>query len=104
MSNRPPHNRPKPGLSPFNKPIFPVFVSKMAPQHGGEPDGFALIAAPDAGTAGFQLERLLARDFPRLIGSSWTTPEHISGIYRLGTQGVVFMAMPKSAPFQIRGE
>jgi len=85
------------GASGFAPPhVCLVFVSRMSdPGHG---DAFVMVAASNADQAAFHLERLVAKDFPRFIGSAWTRPEPVSRLYAAGASRILFAAMPKDSP------
>ena len=68
----------------------------------GHGDAFVMVAATNADTAAFLVEKLIARDFRTLAGSSWTRPESVSRLYAVGAARVLFAAMPKSAPIILR--
>lgn len=100
--NRPPR-APRPAVNGFkSQQVFPVWVTRM--HEPGSPEGFAQIAALTADQARFIFEQLVARDFPAVKLSSWTTPEIISRLYFMGRAGPVFVAMPKDTPRIVRGD
>lgn len=88
-------NSMKPAAFP-GKVILPVFVTRMHDERHG--DAFVLVAAPSTDAARFEVEKMVARDFPRFSGTQWTPPQAVDGLYFVRGRGVLFAAMPKQAP------